>query len=127
MTKLTLKPKKNGLKRNGGSSKYIVVNKNTWPKFMEKLFLESSWYYLTIIFAEKEYKVNTILWKDEIELLKNTITFPFKYRIYYMSDMNHKACLEIKLDKVPDLAKEAYESMNSGDFSEYYKRALKGY
>ena len=64
MTSLTKKPK--GLKRSGVSNKYIVVNKNNWSKFVNELFQETSWYYLTIIFNGKGYKVNMILWKDEI-------------------------------------------------------------
>lgn len=119
--------KQKGLKRSGVSSKYNVVNKNTWFKFIESLFTETNWYYLTIIFNGKGYKVNTILWKDEVDLLRLTITFPFKYRIYTVSEANKRSCLEIKLDKVPDIVKDAYETLNPGDFCEYYKRALKGY
>jgi hypothetical protein len=125
MTSLIKKPK--GSKRNGVLSKYITVNKNNWSKFITTLFEKNSWYYLTVIFNGKEYKVSMILWKDEIEVLKSMITLPFKYRIYPISKLNTRPCLEIRLDKVPDIAKSAYETLDAGNFSEYYKQLVKGY
>lgn len=125
MTSLTKKPK--GLKRSGVSNKYIVVNKNNWSKFVNALFQETSWYYLTIIFNGKGYKVNMILWKDEIDLLKLMIVLPFKYHIHSVSKLNKHLCLEIKFDTVPESVKGAYETMTQGDFCEYYKKAIKGY
>ena len=119
--------KQKGLKQNGVSGKYSIITRNTWPKFIDKLFVDTNWYYLTIIFNGKGYKVNTILWKDEIDLLKITITLPFKYCIYPVSTINTRSCLEIKLDKVPDIVKDAYDKLSADEFCEYYKRALKGY
>ena len=119
--------KQKGSKRNGGSVKYTVVNKNNWSKFTSELFNETSWYYLSVIFNGKGYKVNMILWKDEIDILKMIVTLPFKYRIYPVSNKNPHPCLEIKLDKVPDIAKGAYETLDAGNFCEYYKQLVKGY
>lgn len=125
MISSTLKQK--GLKRSGGSVKYITINKNNWPKFIKELFNETSWYYLTVIFNGKDYKVNMILWKDEIDVLKLIVTLPFKYRIYSISSKNPHPCLEIKLDKVPAIAKEAYATLDAGNFCEYYKQLVKRY
>ena len=127
MTIPSLIKKQKGSKRNGGSSKYTIVNKASLSNFIDSLFHETNWYYLTIIFNGKGYKVNMILWKDEADLLKLMLALPFKYRIYPVSKTNPHPCLEIKFDTVPDSVKGAYETMNSGDLCEYYKQAIKGY
>ena len=127
MTTNFLIKKRKGLKRNGGSAKYMVVNKNNWSDFVTKLFENTSWYYLNVIFKGKGYKVSLILWKDEVDILKMIVTLPFKYRIYLVSDKNLHPCLEIKLDKVPEIFKEAYEALDASNFCEYYKQLVKGY
>lgn len=119
--------KRKGLKRNGGSAKYTVVNKNNWSDFVTKLFENTNWYYLSVIFKGKGYKVSLILWKDEVDILKMIVTLPFKYRIYPVSNKNLHPCLEIKLDKVPEIFKEAYEALDADNFCEYYKQLVKGY
>jgi len=119
--------KRKDSKRNGAFDKYNTINKSVYLKFFDNLFAEVNWCYLTIIFPEKEYRINTILWQDEIDLLKLVISVPFKYRIYYVSEINHRFCLEISLITVPNVAKEAYNTLNKNDFCEYYKKALKGY
>lgn len=119
--------KRKGLKRNGGSAKYMVVNKNNWSDFVTKLFENTNWYYLNVIFKGKGYKVSLILWKDEVDILKMIVTLPFKYRIYPVSNKNLHPCLEIKLDKVPEIFKEAYEALDASNFCEYYKQLVKGY
>ena len=119
--------KRKGLKRNGGSAKYTVVNKNNWSDFVTKLFENTNWYYLSVIFKGKGYKVSLILWKDEVDILKMIVTLPFKYRIYPVSDKNLHPCLEIKLDKVPEIFKDAYEALDADNFCEYYKQLVKGY
>ena len=119
--------KRKGLKRNGGSAKYTIVNKNNWSDFVTKLFENTNWYYLSIIFNGKGYKVGLILWKDEVDILKMIVTLPFKYRIYPVSNKNLHPCLEIKLDKVPEIFKEAYEALDADNFCEYYKQLVKGY
>ena len=119
--------KRKGLKRNGGSAKYTVVNKNNWFDFVTKLFENTNWYYLSVIFNGKGYKVGLILWKDEIDILKMIVTLPFKYRIYPVSNKNLHPCLEIKLDKVPEIFKDAYEALDADNFCEYYKQLVKGY
>ena len=55
------------------------------------------------------------------------VTLPFKYRIYPVSDKNLHPCLEIKLDKVPEIFKDAYEALDADNFCEYYKQLVKGY
>ena len=119
--------KRKGLKRNGGSAKYTIVNKNNWSDFVTKLFENTNWYYLSVIFKGKGYKVSLILWKDEVDILKMIVTLPFKYRIYPVSDKNLHPCLEIKLDKVPEIFKDAYEALDADNFCEYYKQLVKGY
>lgn len=119
--------KQRGLKRNGVLNRYITITRNGWPTFISKLFKEYNWCYLTIIFEGKDIKIQTILWKDEAELLKSTIVFPFKYRIYAISSNGHHLCLEIILKSIPEAIKDAYKTMNSDEFCEYYKLALKGY
>ena len=119
--------KRKGLKRNGGSAKYTIVNKNNWSGFVTKLFENTNWYYLSVIFKGKGYKVSLILWKDEVDILKMIVTLPFKYRIYPVSNKNLHPCLEIKLDKVPEIFKEAYEALDADNFCEYYKQLVKGY
>ena len=119
--------KRKGLKRNGGSAKYTIVNKNNWSDFVTKLFENTNWYYLSVIFNGKGYKVSLILWKDEIDILKMIVTLPFKYRIYPVSNKNLHSCLEIKLDKVPEIFKDAYEALDADNFCEYYKQLVKGY
>lgn len=119
--------KQKGLKRNGGSAKYTVVNKNNWADFVTKLFESTNWYYLSIIFNGKGYKVGLMLWKDEVDILKMIVTLPFKYRIYPVSNKNLHPCLEIKLDKVPEIFKDAYEALDADNFCEYYKQLVKGY
>ena len=119
--------KRKGLKRNGGSAKYTVVNKNNWSDFVTKLFENTNWYYLSVIFNGKGYKVGLILWKDEVDILKMIVTLPFKYRIYPVSNKNLPPCLEIKLDKVPEIFKDAYEALDADNFCEYYKQLVKGY
>ena len=119
--------KRKGLKRNGGSAKYTIVNKNNWSDFVTKLFENTNWYYLNVIFKGKGYKVSLILWKDEVDILKMIVTLPFKYRIYPVSNKNLHPCLEIKLDKVPEIFKEAYEALDVDNFCEYYKQLVKGY
>ena len=119
--------KRKGLKRNGGSAKYTIVNKNNWSDFVTKLFENTNWYYLSVIFNGKGYKVGLILWKDEIDILKMIVTLPFKYRIYPVSNKNLHPCLEIKLDKVPEIFKDAYEALDADNFCEYYKQLVKGY
>lgn len=117
------KPK--GLKRNGGLNKHSTVTKNTWSIFSNQLFIDTNWHYLTIIFTESGYRVNTIIWKDEIELLKYVISFPFKYKIYEVS--NGRKAVEIYLNTIPPIVKDSYNLLNEVDFCEYYKRVLKGY
>lgn len=119
--------KRKGSKRNGGLSKYTTVNKAGLSNFIDSLFHETSWYYLTIIFNGKGYKVSLILWKDEVDILKMIVTLPFKYRIYPVSNKNLHPCLEIKLDKVPEIFKDAYEALDADNFCEYYKQLVKGY
>ena len=51
----------------------------------------------------------------------------FKYRIYPVSNKNLHPCLEIKLDKVPEIFKDAYEALDADNFCEYYKQLVKGY
>ena len=119
--------KRKGLKRNGGSAKYTIVNKNNWSDFVTKLFENTNWYYLSVIFKGKGYKVSLILWKDEVDILKMIVTLPFKYRIYPVSNKNLHPCLEIKLDKVPEIFKDAYEALDADNFCEYYKQLVKGY
>ena len=119
--------KRKGLKRNGGSAKYTIVNKNNWSDFVTKLFENTNWYYLNVIFKGKGYKVSLILWKDEVDILKMIVTLPFKYRIYPVSNKNLHPCLEIKLDKVPEIFKDAYEALDADNFCEYYKQLVKGY
>ena len=119
--------KRKGLKRNGGSAKYTIVNKNNWSDFVTKLFENTNWYYLSVIFNGKGYRVGLILWKDEVDILKMIVTLPFKYRIYPVSNKNLHPCLEIKLDKVPEIFKDAYEALDADNFCEYYKQLVKGY
>lgn len=121
--------KQKGLKRNGDlDNKYNCINKSIYLKFFENLFEETNWCYLTINFPKAGYSVNTLLWKDEIDMLKQVISVPFRYRIYENSSSSHsKFCLEIVLITIPASVKDAYEAMEASDFCEYYKKALKGY
>ena len=127
MTTNFLIKKRKGLKRNGGSAKYTIVNKNNWSDFVTKLFENTNGYHLSVIFKGKGYKVSLILWKDEVDILKMIVTLPFKYRIYPVSNKNLHPCLEIKLDKVPEIFKDAYEALDADNFCEYYKQLVKGY
>ena len=51
----------------------MVVNKNNWSDFVTKLFENTNWYYLSVIFNGKGYKVGLILWKDEIDKLQREL------------------------------------------------------
>ena len=119
--------KQKSSKQNGESGRYKTVNHNTWNKFSEDLFKEMSWCYLHIIFVNNDYRINTILWKDELDLLKKMISFPFKYRTYTYSKDSAKFCLEILLETIPESMKQVYEQLDQSGFCEYYKKGIKGY